>query len=293
MNKENPAPEEGPPGAAGDEVPARPEAGGHQQTAWCPGCGNFPLLKALDKALEEAEIDRKNLVLVSGIGQAAKLPHYTRANVFNGLHGRAVPAATGVKIANHKLEVVITSGDGDMYGEGGNHFIHAIRRNIGIKAFVHNNQVYGLTKGQASPTSDLGFETKIQTHGVISKPFNPLALAIVEDCSFVARSFVGDQEHLRATMVAALRHQGGFALLDILQPCVTFNKLNTYKWYRERVKPIDDSHDPFDREKALELALKWGDEIPIGIIYKSKRASFEANSPALEKAPLVEQLEGA
>ncbi len=141
--------------------------------AWCPGCGNFALLKTLDRAIDSAGIDRRNLVLVSGIGQAAKLPHYTRANVFNGLHGRALPAATGIKVANHKLEVVITSGDGDMYGEGGNHLIHAFRRNVGVKVFVHNNQVYGLTKGQASPTSDLGFATKIQTHGVILQPLLP------------------------------------------------------------------------------------------------------------------------
>ena len=261
-----------------------------QDIAWCPGCGNFAILKTLDKAIETAGIDRRKLVLVSGIGQAAKLPHYTRANVFNGLHGRALPAATGIKIANHKLEVVITSGDGDMYGEGGNHFIHALRRNVGVKAFVHNNQVYGLTKGQASPTSDIGFVTKVQTRGVISQPFNPLALAIIEDCSFVGRSFAGDPEHLLEMMVAALRHQGGLALLDILQPCVSFNKLNSFRGYRERVKKIDDSHDPFDRAQALELALKWGDQIPIGIIYRSNRPSFESQLAALKPGPLVEQL---
>ena len=257
--------------------------------AWCPGCGTFRILETLDKAIDEAAVDRGNLVLVSGIGQAAKLPHYTRAHVFNGLHGRALPAATGIKIANHKLDVVITSGDGDMYGEGGNHFLHAIRRNIGVKVFVHNNQVYGLTKGQASPTSDVGFVTKIQTHGVTSQPFNPLALAIVEDCSFVARSFAGDAEHLRRMMVAALKHSGGFALLDILQPCVSYNRLNTSGWYRERVKPVGDSHDPFDRGAALGLALQWGDEIPIGILYRSDRPSFESQQPALKAGSLVEQ----
>jgi len=261
--------------------------------AWCPGCGNFGILKALDEALAEARIDRKQLVLVSGIGQAAKLPHYTEANVFNGLHGRALPAATGIKLANHNLEVVVTSGDGDMYGEGGNHFIHTVRRNVGVKAFVHNNQVYGLTKGQASPTSDVGFVTKVQPHGVVHQPFNPLALAIVEDCSFVARSFAGDRVHLRRMMVAALAHKDGFALLDILQPCVSFNRVNTYKWYRDRVRPIDDSHDPYEREKALRLALKWGDEIPIGVIYKSRRPSFESQLPALRERTLVEQLQGA
>lgn len=257
--------------------------------AWCPGCGNFPILRALDRAIEAVGIDRHKLVLVSGIGQAAKLPHYTRANVFNGLHGRALPAAVGIKLANHELEVVITSGDGDMYGEGGNHLLHNLRRNVGIKVFVHNNQVYGLTKGQASPTSDLGFVTKVQPRGVVSRPFNPIAVAIVEDCSFVARTFAGDARHLQETMEAALRHRGGLALVDILQPCVTFNPVNTYQWYRERVKPIPDSHDPYDRARALELAFRWGDEIPIGVFYLSRRPTFEEQQPVLQKGPLVAQ----
>jgi len=262
-----------------------------RETAWCPGCGNFGILNTLNEAIEEAGVDRKQLVLVSGIGQAAKLPHYTDASVFNGLHGRALPAATGIKLANHKLEVVVTSGDGDMYGEGGNHFIHALRRNIGVKAFVHDNQVYGLTKGQASPTSDPGFVTKLQPHGVILARLNPIALAIVEDCSFVARSYVGERDHLREMMVAALRHKGGFALLDILQPCVSFNRVNTYR-YKERVRPVDASHDPYDRQKALELAFRWEDEIPIGVIYRSRRESFESKLGVLARGSLVEQFAG-
>jgi len=259
--------------------------------AWCPGCGNFAILKAFNAAVEEARVDPDRLVLVSGIGQAAKLPHYPdrKANVFNGLHGRALPAATGIKLANHSLEVVITSGDGDMYGEGGNHFLHAVRRNIGVKAFVHNNQVYGLTKGQASPTSDVGFVTPVQTHGVVSLPLNPLALAIVEGAGFVARSFAGNGEHLKEMMVQALRHKEGFALLDILQPCVTFNKVNTYRWYKERVQDIPEGHDVHDRAAALELAFTWGERIPIGVLYKSGRPSFESRMPALAKGPLVEQ----
>lgn len=264
-----------------------------RDVAWCPGCGNYAILEVFDKAVEAVGLDRRRLVLVSGIGQAAKLPHYTKANVFNGLHGRALPAATGVKFANHSLEVVITSGDGDMYGEGGNHFIHAVRRNIGIKAFVHNNQVYGLTKGQASPTSDLGFVTKIQTHGVVSAPFNPLALAVVEDAGFVARSFAGDKDHLLEMMTEALRNTSGFTLLDILQPCVSFNKVNTHKWYRERVRKIDKSHDVHSREKAIALALKWGDEIPIGVIYRSTRPSFESRLAVLERGPLAANYDSA
>jgi 2-oxoglutarate ferredoxin oxidoreductase subunit beta len=259
--------------------------------AWCPGCGNYPILKCLEAALEQAGVDRRRLVLVSGIGQAAKLPHYLSrpVNVFNGLHGRAVPAATGIKLANHKLEVVITSGDGDMYGEGGNHLLHAIRRNIGIKAFVHNNQVYGLTKGQASPTSDAGFVTPTQPQGSLSAPFNPLAVAISMNCSFVARSFSGDAAHLTEMMVAALKHTGGFALLDILQPCVTFNRLNTFKWYKDRVRKMDGSHDPHDRAAAMELAMKWGQEIPIGVLFRCERPTFESRLGVLAERALVER----
>jgi 2-oxoglutarate/2-oxoacid ferredoxin oxidoreductase subunit beta len=257
-----------------------------KENAWCPGCGNVMILKALDKALDEAGVDRRKLVLVSGIGQAAKLPHYTDANVFNGLHGRALPAATGIKLANHGLEVVVTSGDGDMYGEGGNHFLHAVRRNIDVKCFVHDNQVYGLTKGQASPTSEPGFVTKVQVHGVISVPVNPLALAIVEEATFVARSSAVVPEHLQKMMVAALKHRG-FALLDILQPCVTFNRVNTWPWYKERVKELPADYDPTDRRLALETALKWGKEIPIGIVYRSERKTFEEQQPALERGPLA------
>ena len=263
--------------------------------AWCPGCGNFPILKTLNEAIEQSGLDTRRLVLVSGIGQAAKTPHYADApvNVFNGLHGRALPAATGIKIANHELEVIVTSGDGDMYGEGGNHFLHAIRRNISVKAFVHNNQVYGLTKGQASPTSDPGFVTKIQIHGVTAQPLRPLALAIVEGCPFVARSFSGDREHLRKMMLQAIEHKNGFALLDILQPCVSFNRINTFKWYKQRVRPIDDSHDPTDLHKALALAMTWGDEIPIGVLYRGGRPSFESGQPVLARGTLCGRYEQA
>lgn len=258
-----------------------------QTPAWCPGCGDFAILKTLDKVIDSAGIDRKRLVLVSGIGQAAKLPHYTTANVFNGLHGRALPAATGVKIANHTLEVIVTSGDGDMYGEGGNHLLNAMRRNIGVKAFVHNNQVYALTKGQASPTSEPGFVTKIQTRGVSLQPLNPLAIAIVEDCSFVARTTSVLPGHLEKMMLAALKVKG-FALLDILQPCVSFNQTNTAKWYKDRCVELPETHDPANRLQALEASLQWGEQIPIGVLYTGKRKSFEETCPALSGPPLSE-----
>lgn len=257
------------------------------QPSWCPGCGDYSILKVLREVLATGTVDTGKLVLVSGIGQAAKLPHHIPVSVFNGLHGRALAAATGIKIANHELEVAIFSGDGDMYGEGGNHFLHNLRRNIGVKVFVHNNQVYGLTKGQASPTSDFGFVTPIQIHGQKLQPINPLAIAIVEECSFVARSFSGDPEHLKQMMLAAFAHRGGMALVDILQPCVSFNRTNTFKWYKDRVKPIPADHDCRDKMKALELALRWGDEIPIGIFYQGARKSYESDNEVLANGTLV------
>jgi len=251
------------------------------QPAWCPGCGNFGILKALNKALVELKIEPHRVLLVSGIGQAGKLPHYTRGNVFNSLHGRPVPPAIGAKIANTDLVVIAVSGDGDAYGEGGNHFIHAARRNHGITYLVHNNQVYGLTKGQASPTSDAGFVTKTTPYGA-ANPVNPISLAIVSGASFVGRGFAGDAEHLSSLIKQGITHRG-FSLVDILQPCVSFNHKNTFSWYRERV------YNPGDKKAALEKALEWGERIPIGIIYRKELPVYEDELPALGKGPLVTQ----
>jgi len=243
--------------------------------AWCPGCGNFPILKMLKRALAELQIKPANLVLVSGIGQAAKIPHYIKANVFNGLHGRALPAATAIKAANPSLTVIAESGDGDMYGEGGNHFIHTIRRNPNITNLVHNNMVYGLTKGQASPTSQKGFVTPVQVSGVFLEPFNPLAVAIALDASFVARAFAGDIERTAEILKKAIEHNG-YALVDIFQPCVTFNRINTIQWFKEHTYNLED-HDPSDRQKAFEKATET-EKLPLGIFYQSpQKPSFEEN----------------
>ena len=257
--------------------------------AWCPGCGNFGILRALNKALVELGIEPHQVLLVSGIGQAGKLPHYTRGNVFNSLHGRPVPPAIGAKIANPGLVVIAISGDGDGYGEGGNHFIHAARRNHDITYLVHNNQVYGLTKGQASPTSDPGFVTKTTPYGA-SNPINPIALAIVSGATFVGRSFAGDIEHLSSLIKKGITHKG-FALIDILQPCPSFNHKNTFQWYRERVYKLEDEdgYDPGDKKAALEKALEWGERIPIGVIYKKESPTYEEQLPALSKGALVTQ----
>ena len=236
--------------------------------AWCPGCGDYLILKVLKRALAELEIMPQNLVMVSGIGQAAKIPHYFRCHTFNGLHGRALPAAFAIGASNPQLTVIAESGDGDMYGEGGNHWMHTIRRNPNITNIVHNNMVYGLTKGQASPTSRRGFTTPVQVNGVILEPFNPLAAAIALDASFVARTFIGNQEQTKEILKKAIQHNG-FALVDIFQPCVSFNKINTFQWFKDNTCPLPDDHDPTDRQAAFRRACEEsaGGKLPLGIFY--------------------------
>jgi 2-oxoglutarate ferredoxin oxidoreductase subunit beta len=226
------------------------------------------------------------VLFVSGIGQAAKAPHYLNTNVFNGLHGRSLPVATGAKLANTQLTVIVESGDGCNYGEGGNHFLAAIRRNIDVTLLVHNNQVYGLTKGQASPTSPEGFVTKAQPQGVPSAPFNPMAVAVAMRAGFVARGFSGEIDHLSELIQQGIAHRG-FALIDVLQPCVSFNKINTFAWYKNRCHAISSAHDPTDWEAAMKVACEWGDKIPIGTIYRNDRLPFEEHFPILKEGPLV------
>ena len=259
---------------------------GNFETAWCPGCGNFSILKAVKQALVGLGLKPQEVLFVSGIGQAAKAPHYLRANVFNGLHGRSLPVATGAKLANPDLTVIAESGDGCTYGEGGNHFLAAIRRNINLTLLVHNNQVYGLTKGQASPTTDEGQITKAQPHGVPSVPFNPLAVAVAMQAGFVARGFSGMTDHLAGLIQQAVTHRG-FSLVDILQPCVSFNKVNTFSWYKRRCFEIPGDYDPTHWEGAMKTAMEWGERIPVGIVYRNERPIFEDHFPVLKQGPLV------
>ncbi|MFO7951480.1 MAG: thiamine pyrophosphate-dependent enzyme [Bacillota bacterium] len=255
------------------------------KTAWCPGCGNFAIREALAGALAELNLPFHEVVIFSGIGQAAKMPHYIKTNGFNGLHGRALPPAVGSRAANKNLKVIVESGDGDSYGEGGNHFIHNIRRNPNIAHFVHDNQVYGLTKGQASPTSDPGMKTGVQVTGVSTPALNPLSLALTMGAGFVARCFSGEKEHLKETMKQAINFSG-YALIDILQPCVSFNKVNTFGWYRKRIY-YPEIEDQYDWVKAMALARQWGDRIPLGVFYKSPRVTFESSQAALQGEPLT------
>jgi 2-oxoglutarate/2-oxoacid ferredoxin oxidoreductase subunit beta len=257
--------------------------------AWCPGCGNFGILNALKDALTEVAIDPLSLVMVSGIGQAAKAPQYLKANHFNGLHGRSLPVATAIKVSNPGLTVIAESGDGCMYAEGGNHFLHIIRRNPDITCIVHNNMIYALTKGQASPTTRKGFVTPVQVNGVCSEAFNPLALAVGLNAPFVARAYAGDISQTREILKKAITHKG-FALVDIFQPCVSYNRLNTYQWYREHTYYLDDSHDPSDRASAFALAIRT-DKYPLGVIYQiTGLPTFEECFGMINRNPLYQHV---
>ncbi|MFC1900865.1 2-oxoacid:ferredoxin oxidoreductase subunit beta [Chloroflexota bacterium] len=256
---------------------------------WCPGCGNFGILQALKEGLVALDIEPHQLLLVSGIGQGPKLPHYMQGNVFNGLHGRTLPVATGAKIANHELTVIGIDGDGGAYGEGIGHLLASIRRNVNITYLVHNNQVYGLTKGQASPTSDPGFITRTTPMGA-GQPLNPVALAIASGAGFIGRGFAGDTDYLSGIIQEGIKYKG-FALIDILQPCVSFNTKNTFQWYKDRVYRLDEdsSYDQKDRSKAFEKSTEWIDRIPTGIIYREEKPVYEEQLPALENGVLVNQ----
>lgn len=243
---------------------------------WCPGCGNYNALKIMKETLTELKIKVKDLVIVSGIGQAGKFPHFMRAQSYNGLHGRYLSAALGIKASNPELTVIAVSGDGCTYSEGGNHFMHTVRYNPNIVNIVHNNQVYGLTKGQASPTSLLGFKTKVQVFGVINEPFNAVAIAISLNASFVARAFVGDIDKTKEILKKAINHKG-YALIDLLCPCVTFNRVNTFQWYKKNSYYVDKSHNIYDQAEAIKLALD-SQKFPLGILYiNPNRRPYEEN----------------
>lgn len=243
------------------------------EAAWCPGCGNFEIIAALQSALEQLDKKPHEVLLAAGIGQAAKTPQYLNANGFCGLHGRSLPPAAAAKIVNKALTVIIDTGDGDSYGEGGNHFLHNIRRNVDITHFVHNNQIYALTKGQASPTSELKMVTEVQPAGSMHEPLNPVLLAVSLGAGFVARAFSGDRKQLTSIMKEAINYNG-YALVDILQPCVTFNKTNTFQWYNKRVYKLADDYNASDRLAAMEKAMEWGDRIPTGILFRQDKPSF-------------------
>ena len=259
------------------------------ETAWCPGCGNFVILDCLKAALEQLGKKPSEVLLAAGIGQAAKTPQYLNANAFCGLHGRSLPAAIAAKIANESLTVVVNTGDGDSYGEGGNHFVHNIRRNVDITHFVHDNQIYGLTKGQASPTSVEGLVTGVQTDGNINEPLNPVLLAIACGAGFVARGFTGRKDQLIDLMKQAIMYKG-YALVDILQPCISFNKTNTFGWYNERVYDLEAAHNPKDKIAAMTRAMEFDEKIPLGVLYHEDKCTYHQKNVVLQQgAPLLDR----
>ncbi len=260
---------------------------GHVPT-WCPGCGNFGIWLSLKNALAKLEIAAHDALIVYGVGCHGNMNDWMRAYGFAGLHGRTLPVAQGAKLANHKLHVIAVSGDGDGLGEGGNHFIQAAKRNPDITVIIHDNQVYGLTTGQASPTAKLGLKTKTTPEGVVDEPLNPIATAIVSGATFVARSFAGDTPKLTEIITAAVAHKG-FSVVDVLQPCPSFNKVFTYAWYRQRVYTLEsEGYTPENKIRALEKSMEWGDRIPTGIFYKEQRPTSEEREAALSQGPLVE-----
>jgi len=262
-----------------------------EKPTWCPGCGDFGILASLKNALVQLNLHPHEILLVSGIGCGSKLPYYMRANGFDSLHGRALPVATGAKLANTDLQVIVISGDGDGYGIGGNHFVHTMRRNPDLTHIVENNQVYGLTKGQYSPTSSKGYVSSTTPEGSIEVSVNPIALAMAAGASFIARGFANDPRHLTATLAKAIQHKG-YALVDVLQPCITYNKINTGAWYKERVYKLDDEagYDPHNYDAAWEKAKEWDERIPIGVIYEEAgRPTYEEQVSQLQNGPLAHQ----
>jgi 2-oxoglutarate ferredoxin oxidoreductase subunit beta len=257
---------------------------------WCPGCGDFGVLKAVKMAAALAQVAPKDLVIVSGIGCSSNLPGYVHAYGVHSLHGRAIAVATGIRLANTALKVVITGGDGDGYGIGIGHFIHAMRRNLDLTYVVMNNQIYGLTTGQASPTTMKEMRTKSTPRGNVELPINPIALALVSGATYVARGFSGEPNHMAELIAAAITHKG-FALIDVFSPCVTYNHLNTYPWFKKRVYKLADDleHDPANVRRALEKSFEWGDRIPIGLFYKDSQPTYEDSEPAFQRGPLVHQ----
>jgi 2-oxoglutarate/2-oxoacid ferredoxin oxidoreductase subunit beta len=259
---------------------------------WCPGCGDFGVVAAVEKALSSLQIPTHQVVVVSGIGCSSNLPHFLSTYGFHGLHGRTIPVATGAKLANHGLHVLVTGGDGDGYGIGLGHAIHAMRRNLDITYVVMNNEIYGLTTGQASPTSMMGVKTKSTPEGVIEEPVNPVGLAISAGATYVARGFAGDPKQLAELIAGGIKHHG-FSLVDCFSPCVTYNQINTFDFFRQRVYKLEAAgHDPSDLVKAFARAQEWGDKIPTGLFYRVERPTYEDLEPALKAGPLAHQTAG-
>ena len=259
---------------------------------WCPGCGDYGVVAAVEMAVKKLGLPSHEVVIVSGIGCSSNLPHFLSSYGFHSIHGRALPVAEGIRWANHGLTVIGTGGDGDGFGIGAGHFVHAMRRNVKLTYVTMDNQIYGLTTGQASPTSMMGQKTKSTPRGGIENPVDPIALALASGATYVARGFSGDVKHLADLVANGLRHRG-FAFIDVMSPCVTYNKINTFDFFRQRVYKLESSgHDPTNIVTAWQRALEWGDKIPIGLFYKTDRPTYEELEEVLLQGPLVHQPAG-
>jgi len=259
---------------------------------WCPGCGDFGVVAAVESSLKRLKIPSHNVVIVSGIGCSSNLPHFLSSYGFHGIHGRAIPLAEGIRWGNHGLTVIATGGDGDGFGIGAGHFIHAMRRNVDLTYVTMDNQIYGLTTGQASPTSTMGQKTKSTPTGVIESPIDPIALALASGATYVARGFSGDVKHLTDLVANGIAHKG-FAFVDVFSPCVTYNKLNTFDFFRQRVYKLESAgHNPSDIVAAWQRSLEWGDKIPIGLFYSVERPTYEDLEEVLAAGPLAKQPAG-
>ena len=258
---------------------------------WCPGCGDYGVLAAVQKALVELQIPNHQVATISGIGCSSNFPGFIETYGMHTLHGRSLAVATGFKLANHAMTVLVTGGDGDGFGIGGNHFMHTMRRNVDLTYLVMDNQIYGLTTGQTSPTSRLGMKTKSMPFGNIEAPINPISLALAAGATFVARGFSADQKHLTDLIKQAIEHKG-FSFIDIFSPCVTYNHDNTFQWFRPRVKKLEENpeYDSTNWVMAIEKSLLWGDEIPIGKFFERNDVpTLHGAEPVLKNGPLVHQ----
>ena len=258
---------------------------------WCPGCGDFGVLAAVQKALVELQIPKHDVATISGIGCSSNFPGFIDTYGMHTLHGRSLAVATGMKLANHAMTVLVTGGDGDGFGIGGNHFMHTMRRNVDLLYIVMDNQIYGLTTGQTSPTSRIGMKTKSMPFGNIEAPVNPISLALAAGATFVARGFSAEQKHLTELIKRGIEHKG-FSFIDVFSPCVTYNHDNTFQWFRPRVKKLEDmaEYDPTDWGAAMEKSVLWGDEIPIGRFFeRTDLPTLHGAEPVLNRGPLVKQ----
>ncbi len=260
---------------------------GRVQPDWCPACGNFAQLTAMEKSLVELGVEPKDVVVVSGIGCSSNLPEFIHAYGFHGIHGRLLPVASAIKWGNPKLTVIGYGGDGDGFNEGTQHLYHAARRNVDITYIVSDNQIFGLTTGQASPTSPPGLKTKTTPDGSVEKPVNPLTYALAAGATFVARAFSGDPKHLQEIITAGIQHKG-FSFIDVFSPCVTFNKLNTYDYFRKRVYKLTDN-DRTNFQEAYKYAEEWGEKIPIGVLFETEAERFDQVDPVISRGPLIDQ----